>query len=45
MASAIFMVRHGLKIDFEDKNWVNVAENAHDPSLSQNGIVQANETA
>lgn len=45
MVNNIWLIRHGLRADFEDKNWRNHAERPYDPPLSQNGEIQAKETA
>lgn len=43
MAQQIFIVRHGNREDFEDRNWARNASRPHDPGLSPDGIRQAQE--
>lgn len=42
--SKIFIVRHGMRLDHEDKNWKETAERPFDPPLSANGLKQAEQT-
>jgi broad specificity phosphatase PhoE len=41
----IWVVRHGLRIDFADSSWPASAENPCDPPLHATGMTQARETA
>ncbi len=41
----IWIVRHGLRVDFTDPDWVKTAENPYNPPLDEKGIKQAEETA
>ena len=40
----LFVIRHGSRIDFEDKGWRSRAAAPHDPPLSELGLRQARET-
>jgi broad specificity phosphatase PhoE len=40
----LFVIRHGSRIDFEDKGWRKRADAPHDPPLSELGLRQARET-
>ena len=40
----IWLLRHGMRQDFEQADWFQVAERPHDPPLSANGRQQAKET-
>jgi broad specificity phosphatase PhoE len=42
---AVFIARHGNRIDFIDKNWRATAARPHDPHLSPDGVVQAKQLA
>jgi broad specificity phosphatase PhoE len=44
MVRKIFFIRHGIRLDFEDSSWNRNARRPHDPPLSGNGIIQAEET-
>lgn len=41
----LWLVRHGLRIDFADPEWVASAENPYNPPLDPTGLEQAAETA
>ena len=41
----LWVVRHGLRIDFTSPEWVKTAENPYNPPLDPKGITQAEETA
>lgn len=41
----IWVVRHGMRIDFTDSGWTESASNPYDPPLHSIGIEQARETA
>ncbi|MDF2963793.1 MAG: Phosphoglycerate mutase [Paenibacillus sp.] len=45
MINTIWLLRHGMRLNFEDENWIVSAKRPYDSPLSQNGILQANETA
>jgi broad specificity phosphatase PhoE len=45
MIQKLIIVRHGMRIDFEDKNWFKTAPRPYDPPLSKTGIKQVDETA
>lgn len=40
----LFIVRHGMRIDHEDRTWKNTAERPFDPHLSEKGHEQARKT-
>ncbi|MEM7798083.1 MAG: histidine phosphatase family protein [Chloroflexota bacterium] len=40
----LYVVRHGARIDHEDRSWKNTAERPFDPPLSENGQTQAQKT-
>jgi broad specificity phosphatase PhoE len=40
----IWLVRHGMRQDFEQADWFDTAKRPHDPPLSDNGRIQAHET-
>ncbi len=40
---ALILLRHGIRQDFEDKNWRQTAERPHDTPLSENGFRQAHD--
>ncbi|KAH3756266.1 phosphoglycerate mutase [Pelomyxa schiedti] len=42
---AIFLCRHGFRVDYEDLTWVPKATYPHDPPLSDEGIKQAEDLA
>ena len=42
---AIFLCRHGFRIDYTDLNWVPSAAYPHDPPLSREGVRQAQDLA
>jgi broad specificity phosphatase PhoE len=41
----LWVVRHGYRIDFNDPEWVDTAENPYNPPLAPVGFEQAEETA
>ncbi len=41
----LWVVRHGIRIDFTTPGWVDTAENPYNPPLDPKGIRQAEETA
>lgn len=41
----LYIVRHGVRLDFEDKTWAYTADNPDDSPLSATGIKQAGEVA
>ena len=41
----VWIVRHGLRIDFADPQWVSSSENPYNPPLHPKGLKQAEETA
>ena len=45
MGQTIWIVRHGLRVDYKNKEWWKTAEYPDDPGLSPNGIIQAEEIA
>jgi broad specificity phosphatase PhoE len=45
MGKVIWLVRHGNRQDFVEPNWCETAARPFDPSLSEDGIVQAQELA
>lgn len=40
----LFVVRHGMRIDHENKQWGQTAERSFDPPLSETGMIEAHET-
>lgn len=42
---SLWVVRHGLRIDFIDDNWVKTAKNPYNPPLAPKGFLQAEEAA
>lgn len=45
MARVIWLVRHGNRQDFVEPDWCKTAARPFDPSLSEDGIIQAQELA
>ncbi|RPJ62425.1 MAG: histidine phosphatase family protein [Acidobacteria bacterium] len=45
MADVIWLTRHGSRQDFVDADWHKTAERPHDPPLSAEGLVQAEQLA
>lgn len=45
MVHAVFVIRHGMRADFEDPQWTTLSPRPWDPPLSPSGIRMANETA
>ena len=41
----LWVVRHGLRIDFTTPGWTDTAENPYNPPLDSKGLMQAEETA
>ena len=41
----LWVVRHGLRIDFTTPGWTDTAENPYNPPLDSKGLTQAEETA
>ncbi|MFD0670154.1 histidine phosphatase family protein [Cohnella sp. GCM10027633] len=45
MVDSVWLIRHGMRLNFEDPGWAKSAARPHDSPLSETGLQQARETA